>query len=206
MLKILLIDDHELLLDSMEIILQELSTELCILKAKSNRVALHYILTEQAISLVMLDLNLAGTSGLTLLKELIKQNPLLPVVMLSGSENPTEMQQCLDNGALGFISKTSSAKIILNAVRLVLAGGLYIPKEMLVKQKEIKQFEINRQLTSRQIEVLKQLILGVSNKEIANTLNCSESTIKTHVTAILKALKVANRTQALIAAQNEGYI
>lgn len=207
-MKILLVDDHELLLDSMEIILKEIDDDLRVIKANSCKLALDILGKEKDISLVMLDLNLPDAHGFSFLSTITEKNPLLPIIVLSGSEDPVEMQQCLNMGALGFIPKTSSAKVIINAVRLVLDGGIYVPKEIL-ENKDVNHastVNLKDQLTPRQLEVLKLLISGISNKEIAGNLGCSEATIKTHITAVLKTLGVANRTQAAIAAQKMGYL
>ncbi|MDH5516255.1 MAG: response regulator transcription factor [Gammaproteobacteria bacterium] len=203
--KILLVDDHELLLDSLEIILKDIDDDLQILKSKSCQSASNIINSEQDLSLVLLDLNLPDAYGQSLLTELVNKYPLLPIIILSSSEDPLEMQQCLNNGALGYIPKTSSAQVIFNATKLVLAGGIYIPKEILPASNGCHTGSDKSALTPRQKEVLTLLISGISNKEIANSLSCTEATIKTHVTALLKSLGVANRTQAVIAAQKLGY-
>ncbi|MDH5391708.1 MAG: response regulator transcription factor [Gammaproteobacteria bacterium] len=203
--KILVVDDHELLLDSLEIILRDVSDDLQILKANTCKSASDIILNETELSLVLLDLNLPDAHGINLLLDLTNRYPLLPIVILSSSEDRIEMHQCLNNGALGFIPKTSPAKTIVHAVRLVLSGGIYIPEELLSDDNDTLAAQSKLQLTPRQIEVLKLLISGVSNKEIATTLGCAEATIKTHITAVLKGLGVANRTQAVLAAQKLGY-
>ncbi|MDH5426337.1 MAG: response regulator transcription factor [Gammaproteobacteria bacterium] len=205
-IKALLVDDHELLLDSLEIILKEIDENLQVLKAKTCKAASEIISHEEDLSLVLLDLNLPDASGINLLLEFTAKHPLLPIIILSSSEDPVEMQQCLNSGALGFIPKTSSAKVIVNAVRLVMAGGIYIPKELLSSKNGHDAQKSKLNLTPRQHEVFKLLISGISNKEIANNLSCTEATIKTHITAVLKALGVANRTQAALAAQKMGYI
>jgi DNA-binding NarL/FixJ family response regulator len=124
--------------------------------------------------------------------------PSIPVVMLSGSEDPADVQTALDGGAAGFIPKSSTSDVILNALRLVLAGGVYTPPGLLNGQNVVVSKAQLNMLTPRQREVLALIGQGKSNKDIGNTMSLSEATVKQHVSAILKTLQVANRMQAVI--------
>ena len=143
--------------------------------------------------------------------------PALPVVVVSGSDDPASVLAALDLGAMGYIPKTSPREVLLGAVRLVASGGIYVPVEAL-KTREAAQLALPASasgvagagtaadlgLTSRQREVLELLLKGLPNKLIARKLDISENTTKIHVSAVLRALGVATRTQALIAANRLG--
>jgi DNA-binding NarL/FixJ family response regulator len=132
-------------------------------------------------------------------------------------QDPANVMKALDLGALGFIPKSAQGDVILNALRLVMSGGIYVPPEILAR-KEVsisppRETGADRSgispadvgLTNRQLEVLALMMHGNNNKTICRTLNLAEPTVKNHVTAILKALKVSNRTEAVVAANNLGW-
>jgi DNA-binding NarL/FixJ family response regulator len=123
------------------------------------------------------------------------------VVVLSASEQPDTVMRALDAGAMGFIPKTSSNQVLLGALRLVLSGGVYLPAEVLRRSPIQASAASYRDLglTQRQAQVLALMVQGKPNKIICRELALAEGTVKIHVTAILKALDVTNRTQAVIA-------
>jgi DNA-binding NarL/FixJ family response regulator len=123
------------------------------------------------------------------------------------------VRETFERGALGFLPKTSPSAVILNALRLVLAGGTYLPREIMAAPaaargaspiKPISADAVDLGLTPRQGEVLALVLAGKSNKAICRELNLSEGTVKNHVAAVLKALNAANRVEALIAAARLG--
>jgi DNA-binding NarL/FixJ family response regulator len=133
--------------------------------------------------------------------------PAVPVVVLSASEDPADMTRAIDSGAMGFIPKSQSSQVMIGALRLVLAGGVYLPPEAIRRaapgspstaqpSRPTSWRDIG--LTERQAEVLALLVQGKPNKLICRDLDLAEGTVKIHITAILKALKVTNRTQAVI--------
>ena len=156
--------------------------------------------------LVLLDLNLPGRDGLSLLGDFARHAPDLPVVMLSGTEDPVLMRAALDGGAAGFIPKSSLSHVIIPALKLVLAGGVYVPPEML----PVRALEAPRpaapDLTPRRRQVLDLIAAGRSNKEIAAALQLSEPTVKSHIVAVFRALQVHTRTQAIAAATRLGLV
>jgi DNA-binding NarL/FixJ family response regulator len=132
---------------------------------------------------------------------------------MSGQDDATLVRETFERGALGFIPKTSPSAVILNALRLVLAGGTYLPREIMAAPtaarganpgKPISADAVDLGLTPRQGEVLALVLAGKSNKAICRELNLSEGTVKNHVAAVLKALNAANRVEALIAAARLG--
>jgi len=193
-------------------VLQALDRQLELLEAQSCDEALQLTRSHQDTSLILLDLALPGTDGFEALRRLREEFPGIPVVVVSAYDHTELVTRAIDTGAMGFIPKTSTTQILLNALRLVLAGGVYLPPEVLRSHRAIAPaapplaagpaqlrdpHEIG--LTERQSQVLALLVQGKPNKLICRDLNLAESTVKIHVTAILKALHVANRTQAVIA-------
>lgn len=215
-MKILIADDHELIRQGLRQTLQSGTLDAEVLEARSAEETLAIVASQRDLGLVLLDLFMPGTGEFELLERLCNDFPELPLVVLSGSRNPSHMRHCIDAGAAGFIPKSAGADVMLKAIDLVLAGGLYIPPELLQPGGETAGLppelqpasalatEIPDSLTHRQIEVLRLLGDGMSNKRIARQLGLSENTVKIHVTSILRALELDNRTQAGIVAQKMG--
>ena len=157
--------------------------------------------------LVLLDLTMPGASGFTSLVYLKGQVPEMPIVIVSGSEDTRVIRRSIEYGALGFIPKSVSLDTMVDAVKATLLGEAWIPPrialdEKVVDDKEAKIAEGISLLTPQQFRVLIMLMQGLLNKQIAYELDVSEATIKAHVTAILRKLKVHSRTQAVIAARS----
>jgi DNA-binding NarL/FixJ family response regulator len=157
------------------------------------------------LHLILLDLNLPDRNGLEVLADLRRRYATITIVVLSASHDRESVLRALNLGALGFIPKSSPREVMANALRLVISGGVYVPPEALAAA-ETKEVDPARPtspadvgLTGRQIEVLALVMRGKSNKAISRALDMAEPTVKHHVTAILKALKAANRTEAVIA-------
>lgn len=211
-MKILIIDDHALFRDGLLLVLEGLNTGIETFEAGSYESAKDIMDEHNNLDLILLDLGLPGISHLDALLSIQQQTPDTPIVVLSGTEDQRMVEQALQQGARGYIPKSSSAKIILNALQLVIAGGTYVPAQILQKNSTnlsgqlINDVEINHNLTPRQNEVLQELAEGKSNKDIANALDLKESTVRAHVAAILKAFNVNNRTQAVKHATQKGFI
>jgi DNA-binding NarL/FixJ family response regulator len=199
-------------------VLQSLDEQLVLLEAQACDEALDLIRSNQDIALILLDLALPGVDGFEALRQFREEFPGVPVVVVSAFDQPEFVTRAIDAGAMGFIPKTSSTQILLNALRLVLSGGVYLPAELLRKHDSIPpsspqlptnpaQLRDPREigLTQRQSQVLTLLVQGKPNKIICRELNLAEGTVKIHVTAILKALSVTNRTQAVIAVSKLGF-
>jgi DNA-binding NarL/FixJ family response regulator len=206
MKKILLIDDHTLFREGVQLLLKQLDDRVEVLSGGTCKRALELADANPNFDLMLLDFELPdqdGFAGLALLRE---QHPGLPVVMLSARDDAATVMEALDRGAMGFIPKTSSTDLMLNALRLVLAGGTYIPPEAIAGHASASAPPLRATksiadlgLTQRQIDVLRLLVQGRSNKLICRELDLAEGTVKTHMTAVLRALRVTNRTQAIIA-------
>lgn len=208
-MKILLADDHTLFRAGMRHVLAQLTQEVEIIEAADCEQALQAVASQDDVSLVLLDLHMPGRDGFAALEVFARQYPALPIVVLSASEDRADMRRALDGGAMGFIPKSATAPVLVNALQLVLAGGMYIPPALLQAPlpKESSEAAHTTQalgLTPRQLDVLALVIEGLSNKVIAAELEVSEATVKAHITAVFKALKVSNRTQAALAMERMG--
>jgi DNA-binding NarL/FixJ family response regulator len=210
-MKILVVDDHALIRDALRTVVAELVDGAVPLEAADSQEAMHLLAQHPDIGLVLLDLNLPYRDGYSVLMELRERHPEIAVVILSGQQDRDSVMKCLDLGAVGFIPKTGHRRVIVTALQLVLAGGIYIPPEVLAQQPAAPSWQRPRVgpadlgLTGRQWEVLALIMQGKSNKLICRALNLAEPTVKNHVTAILRALKVTNRTEAAISAREFGW-
>ena len=169
------------------------------------------------LDLALVDIAMPGTQGYQHVAKLRTQAPALPVIVLSGSEDVDLMRSLIDLGVLGFIPKAYSPDVMLSAIRLVLAGGIYIPPLLLANaqaqgwqpaESPAPAGDSNRSidglrnlLTERQIDVMRLLSQGKPNKLIARDLGISEGTVKIHLAAIFRALNVRNRVEAVVASR-----
>lgn len=214
-LKILIADDHSLVREGLKLALHELTDSSAMLEAATAEEVQAVLAANPDTGLVILDLHMPGAHELELLTTLCDTYPDLPVVVLSASESPRIMQRAIDRGAAGFIPKSAASQVLIGALQLVLAGGVYIPPAMIgTPETEAPQAmatgdvagttprraaALRPELTDRQIDVLALLSEGDSNKTIAKKLGLSEHTIKIHLSAIFRTLGVRNRTEAAIA-------
>lgn len=204
-MKILVADDHALIREALRHLLAQLDADLMVIEAPDCDGAHGAVAAHPDLDLMLLDLNLPGVGGLVLLPQLRADYPALPVVVLSALEDTATVREALARGAVGFIPKSSSNEVMLSALRLVLAGGRYLPPEALAGDGTTAPASSNEVvLTDRQREVLALMAQGKSNKQICRELNLAEATVKIHVTAILRALKVTSRAQAIVAVNRLG--
>ncbi len=212
---ILLADDHALFRDGMRYVLQQLAEEVEILDASSFPEALKLADSHAGIGLVLMDLHMPGSDGVLSVRTFNVKHPEMPLVVVSGSEQRDDMERVMEYGAMGFISKMTSSKVMLAALRMVLDGGIYLPPQLL--QQSVEHMEQNSAdkrsrrsnefgLTARQVDVLQHLSQGLSNKETAQRMGLAEGTVKIHVAAIFQVLHVSNRMDAVRAAQRLGML
>jgi len=178
--------------------------DVTIVETSSCDQAFQYAREQPKLDLVLLDLNMPGIDGFEGLDLFASRFPALPIVILSASNSRADVQKALDKGAVGFIHKDISTSVMLNALRMILSGGIYVPPIMTHEQSTSEKDKINEALTPKQQQVLTLLAAGHSNKIIAAEMNLSEATIKMHVTAIFKCLNVSNRTQAALEVEKLG--
>jgi DNA-binding NarL/FixJ family response regulator len=186
-----------------------------VLEASSCSQAMQVLAEHPNLDLILLDLNLPDRDGFSMLTELGERHPAISVVVLSAQQDRESVNRALDLGAVGFIPKSGQLEVMAKALELVIAGGVYIPPEIRARDQPLaRQPDAANQpsvspadlgLTDRQVEVLSLMMQGKSNKAICRVLNLAEPTVKNHVTAILKALKVSNRTEAVIAVGQLGW-
>src|SRR5262245_58851455 len=210
-MRILFVDDHPLMADALQLAMSALERAAQVSSAGDLETGLELASAGPEFDLVLLDLGLPGYSGLQALERFREKQPALPVVVFSAASEPSSITGALDRGAMGYIPKTAQREVLVNAVRLVISGGLYIPVEALrvgeaaARAARPGPATANElRLSGRQSEVLSLLLKGLPNKLIARRLNISENTTKIHVSAVLHALGVSSRTQALIAANRLG--
>lgn len=206
-MRILVADDHTLFREGLRYILKDLSPDIEIAEADTFDEVVKRLAESASFDVLLLDLGMPGFDRQTSLKSVHVSHPSLRIVVLSASEDRTDVRKALAQGAKGYIPKSSSREVMVSALRLVLSGGTYLPSFVIEGagegggnaggEPDISGLEL---LTPRQQDVLACLAEGKSNKEIARQLGLAEGTVKIHIAGILKALKVNNRTQAIIAA------
>lgn len=201
-MKILIVDDHPIFSAGLRELLladnSDLEIELC-LNFKEARESVYAI----SPNLILLDLDLGGESGIDLTAQLLKLDSSLKIAIISASENVEDMRASVENGAIGYISKSLDPETLLKAIDLLCSTGSYFPSNLLpylVNQtSQNARLNFDRKLfTSRQLDVLKSLRNGSSNKHIACELGITEGTVKLHVSSILEKLQVRSRSEAII--------
>jgi DNA-binding NarL/FixJ family response regulator len=218
--KILVVDDHPLILEALHHVLKQLDAQVSVFDAQSADQAQALLRAHDDADLLLLDLGLPGIDGLQILSRVRAEHPSIPVVVLSASDARENVMRAIDLGAMGFIPKSSSNQVMLGALRLVLSGGVYLPPAALmhdggaervpgagVAAPSVRDSGVSARdlgLTERQAQVLGLILQGKPNKLICRELDLAEGTVKIHVAAILRALNVSTRTQAVIEASRLG--
>ena len=207
-MKVLIVDDHALIREALHAVLKQLKPEAAIFEASNSRQAMHFVEQHPDVSLILIDINLPDRDGLSVVAELRERYATIAIIVLSAADDQDTVKRAFKLGALGFIPKTTEREVMLNAIQLVLSGGIYIPSEILNGEENTSARPANKRatgklpddlgLTDRQIEVLALLMEGKNNKAIANALNMAVPTVKNHITVVLKALNVTSRTEAVI--------
>jgi DNA-binding NarL/FixJ family response regulator len=201
-MKILIVDDHPLFRAGFHAVLEQSALEASILSVSTLHEAMGLLSTDTDIGLVLLDLHLRDSDGFSALRQIGEKFPTTACMIISGDEHDGIANQSVSAGASGFIPKSFTADEMLAAIDHVLEGNIFVPAVAATTTSA----HSNNALTLRQLEVVCMLARGYSNKEIARELQLAERTVKAHVTAVLEALNVKNRTQAVIAAQQQGLL
>ena len=207
---LLLVDDHALFREGLKFLLRGLDAELVVDEAESCAAATARQ-GEFSYDLILLDLNLPGVGGLEALAAIRAAFPQTPVVVLSGEDDPRTIRATIEQGAMGFVPKSSTPEILIQALKLILAHGVYLPVSALDGETPLvphaareSSDAVLASLSARQLEVLRCVIQGQPNKLIARNLALSESTVKAHLSAVFRALGAHNRTEAVYAAAKLG--
>lgn len=216
-MKILLIDDHVLIRQATHGVLKKLRRDAVVLEATNSAEAMARLAENPDTGLILLDLTLPDRDGFDVLAELRERYPAAIIVVLSGHQDADKVRRALDLGARGYIPKSAKGDVMVNALRLIMSGGTYIPPEILsgglsappqaryaAPDNKLASPEAAG-LTERQIQVLALIMQGKNNKTICRTLDLAEPTVKNHVTAILRALDVKSRTEAVVAVIKLGW-
>ena len=226
-MKVLLVDDHPLILSALQSVIQGLGDGTTVVTASSARAAREALAAADDYDLVLLDLHLGDAHGFDVLVELRAAYPALPVVVVSASDRSSDVVRSIDLGAMGFVSKRSGNETLFEALRMVMSGGIFVPPmdpvagdgepgdavgasapgDLDAVRRAAEQTDYRAQqatlhglgLTPRQTQVLGLLLKGQPNKLIARELSLSVVTVKDHVAAVLRALNVNSRTQAVLA-------
>jgi DNA-binding NarL/FixJ family response regulator len=223
-MKILLVNDHTLIREGIRYFVEQLADDITILEADTCARVDALLREHPDVDIILFHARMPGSIAATAFAEVRDRRPSVRIVVLSASTAHSDVAFALEHGAMGYIPTTVSGQVLLGALRLVLAGGIYIPPELLGKDRQEDTVANTpeasdgsrigrgpnasrpRYLTPRQTQVFALLASGKSNKTIARELDMAVGTVKTHVTAILKALNATNRTQAAAAAhRDEGF-
>jgi len=211
----LVVDDHPLIQAAVSNVLHRLEPEWAIDVASDCERGPDLAGVGPEPALVLLDLVLPGISGIAAVKLWRTRYPATAVVVLSATTDQATVLAAMDAGAAGFIPKSSSNEVMLSALRLVLAGGRYLPPELLrssgnqggtLRSRQAAPSERTLGLSPRQFDVLRLIAQGAPNKSICRELGLAERTVKAHITVIFRALNVTSRTQAAIEASKRGLV
>ncbi|MBK8338183.1 MAG: response regulator transcription factor [Sterolibacteriaceae bacterium] len=208
-MKLLVVEDHALVREGMVLTLRRLDRRVEVLEASTAAEAFVLIERHGDLDLILLDLLLPDANGLSLLHTVRGQSPMLPVIVVSALDDAGTIKRYIQAGANGFVPKSSTSDVLLDAVRAVLAGGLFVPEGSDAAGArgaepgapgEAKDLD----LTIAQRRVFNLLVMGLSNREIGQSLGLTEGTVKIHVSKILRVLGVTSRSQAVIVAARRG--
>lgn len=210
-MRVLLADDHPLFREGVKPVLARLEEGVELIEATDFPTAFEAMHQANAldggVDLALLDLYMPGMDGMAGVAGFRTTFPEVPLVVLSAAEERDQIETLLGAGAMGYITKSSPSEVILSALRLVLAGGVYVPPTLLDHAPHAQYphaAPVHTRLTARQANIMRELAKGLSNREIADVLHITEGTVKVHLASIFKLLGVTNRTEALLTAQKMG--
>lgn len=215
-MKYLIVDDHALVAGALTLLLEDRDPEADVHTAATADAALELVDREGDADLLLLDLSLPGVTGTELMEEIVRRQPMLKILVVSGLADQESIMRVLQLGAAGFVPKSLDTELLSSAIDFVLKGGVYIPSKLLTESQKDGFFTRTAarlkapesappHLTDRQLDVLAQLAKGAPIKRICRELDLSEGTVKTHVAAIYRSFGASNRTEALIAARRAGF-
>ncbi|MGE0152154.1 MAG: response regulator [Reyranellaceae bacterium] len=214
---VVLADDHRMVREALVPFVRRIGDRVTVLEAGTLDETIELLSRpDQSVDLIILDLYMPGMNGPGGLRRVREARPQTPVAVLSGSVHAQDIEGALDAGAAGYLPKTMVGAAFVNALSLVLNGERFVPSEfylglrdrgpnMAAGEGEMGGDRAPVGLTSRQWAVLRELVAGRSNKEIAKILGIEEITVKVHLQAVFKRLQVSNRTQAATYAMQRGW-
>ncbi len=216
-MNILIVDDHAFVCEGLKATLTEQFDEFEVTTTINCDDAMS-ILSDQTIDLMILDLFMPGGSGgFSFISAIRERHPNLPLIVLSASENSTHIRKCFELGVTGFVTKSAPKESLFEAILKAINGEQFVPKYLIESVPEVAKVVdevdsgvnieiISELITERQMDILRCISRGYSNKHIARELDLSENTVKVHVSAMLRALGLTNRTQAGILGQKLGLL
>lgn len=202
-MRILLADDHDLVRDAISALLTKEDPDMDVTQACDFSEALAAVRAGPAFDVIILDLRMPGMNGLSGAQKMREVAPASGLLIMSGSANSNDVRAALKLGARGFVPKTLAGRSLSNAIRLVAAGDSYVPAELLTANDNTANGVAVR-LTDREAEVLAQLRLGNSNKDIARALSIAETTVKLHIRSLSDKFAARNRTDIVVRAIETG--
>lgn len=221
-MKFLIADDHELFLQGLEFILRKEFPSAEITLTDSYTGIFDILQKRSDFDLILTDLAMPGANWREAITKMHNMCPETPIIIISAVFEPEILQETYNLGVSGYVSKSFSNSLILSAINLVMAGGMYIPPEVMKMSMKSSSESVrnlirdldrprvlgenNCGLTPRQTEVLECLAEGMPNKQIAYKLGVSEGTVKIHITLLMKTLEVTNRTAAVRKAAQLGIL
>lgn len=206
---VLIVDDHPFVHDVMREVVRAVLPDATVHAEKFLPAALDRARAAGRLDLVLLDLGLPACPGIDALRRFREEFPNVPVAIISATDDGTTVRAALNAGAVGYIPKTSTPQMMIAALRVIAAGGTYVPREALADVPQSKAFTPIGEartvpdriyLTERQVEILRLMVKGTGNRQIARQLGIAESTVKQHAHAVFQILGVANRSEAITAA------
>lgn len=199
-MEVLIVDDHAFIHETLTAVVRKAVPGAAVRAADSLADAIAAAAPSR-LDLVLLDLGLPGCTGVDALERFRAALPKLRVAVVSAAEDASSVQAAFAAGAVGYIPKTTPPAVMVAAVRLIAEGGTYFPSQLMA---ESSRKALKVELTERQDAVLRLLVKGLGNQQIAKTLEISENTVKQHMHAVYGALKVSSRAQAIVAAARLG--
>ncbi len=219
-MKILIVDDHPLMSEALATILKIVTPGAHVSIEATLGQACVYLQEQPGTELLLLDLMLPDVQDFSGLDTVRERFPTLPVVVIAADRSPSVILECLNRGAAGYVPKSAPRDVLMSALKTVASGGIYVPPEAVAKLPVQLPKNLAAQvlaaggskprlmtalgLTGRQQDVLRLILIGAPNKVICRELSLAEGTVKVHVSAVLRSLGAANRTQAVVAASRLG--
>jgi DNA-binding NarL/FixJ family response regulator len=203
-MKLLIVDDHPMLRQGISVLIRQAWAGAAIIEANDAPAALRQVANHPDLDIVLLDLVLPGGGGLEAIGDIGRRRPDLPVLVLASSEEIDDIRRALAAGACGYVPKSAGGNTLVSAIRLALDGEIYVPPLVLKTGRPAPPPAF--QVTPRQMDVLRLLADGASNKAIAAALGLSEKTVKAHLASLFRTLSVGNRTQAIAVARTHGIL
>lgn len=213
-IRIVIVEDHSLFREGLRLILNR-DKRFKIVGEASNGIQAIDVIGDLKPDMVLLDITMPKLSGIEAIPIIKQKSPRTKILMLTSSKDETKIIKSLKAGAKGYVSKNTSTSDLFKAIKLINKGQLWVERELIAKYfngditTEVggkdRQEKIKKDLTLREQDVLRLLVKGSTNKEIANNLFISEKTVKSHLNKIFKKLNVSRRLDAILSAIKLGF-